>query len=372
MNGAMKHWCVLAGALACAACSTSKSEADSRGPDAGIEAAPPPPPYTLTALDKARIGSKSEAPDFHVAKGEIEPREGGGPFAEVKLVVDLATTCFPFEQWKDDPPPAGQSFPASCDAFDRNFEVALFDPSKPEAPGLELVHAITPFGGPLHIELDVTDVFQTIRGKRRVEVTIPTYSDAAGKVTGSNGGWTVSARFEVTPGPAPRKVLAVVPLVYTSLTKGGVEQPYAFSLPEGTAYTRLEYLASGHGGGRGELIVCIGPADEFCERKHTLRADDAVVLKEKPLWRQDCDKLCTVTAGGPFKSYCKENPCGAPESVRAPRANWCPGSTTNPIVLEPEAFAKPGDHTLGVTVDTIAEGGSWRVSAKVFAYAERP
>jgi hypothetical protein len=359
----------LFGIIALSSCGSSRSDG-ANDPDRAADAgAPVPAPFTLTAIDRARIGSKSDAPNFQKAKGEIDV--AGGPFADVKLVVDLASTCFPFEQWKSDPPPAGQSYPASCDAFDRNFEVALFDPAAPDAPGLELVHAITPFGGPLHLEVDVTDLFQTLRGKRRVEVTIPTYSDAAGKITGSNGGWTVSARFEVTPGDAPRKVLAVVPLLYTSLTKGGAEQAFPFRLPDGTKHARLEYLASGHGGAQADM-ACIGPADEFCERRHTLTADGAPILAAKPLWRSDCDKLCTIVKGGPFGSYCKENPCGAPSSVRAPRANWCPGSVTPALTFEPERFAAPGDHTLGITIDTIADKASWRVSAKVYAYAEAP
>jgi hypothetical protein len=43
--------------------------------------------------------------------------------------------------------------PADCDAFDRNFEIALDEPDADSGapPGLELVRAITPFGGPLRL-----------------------------------------------------------------------------------------------------------------------------------------------------------------------------------------------------------------------------
>lgn len=345
-------------------CGSSETQqtpsADATGADAGVPAAP----YTIAVIESARIGSRSEEPNFHKASGELEAT--GGPFAEVKLVVDLATTCFPFDQWESDPPPAGHNWPASCDAFDRNFEIALVDPALPAAPGLELIRAITPFGGPLHLERDVTDVFNATRGKRRLEITIPSYSDAEGKVSGANGGWTVSARLEVTPGTPPRNVLAVLPLLYDSDTKSA-ERVFDFTLPEGTTNARLEYLATGHGGGEGG-IACIGPAEEFCKRTHTLKADDAELVAEKALWRTNCDDLCTLTKGGPFGEYCKENPCGAPESVRAPRANWCPGSETPPLTAEPSAFATPGPHRLGVTVKDVAEGGQWRISAKVFAY----
>jgi hypothetical protein len=360
-------------AVAAASCSSSRETGAAALPnDAGgaeVEAAAPADPYSLVVLDKAHIGSNGSQPDFQKASAELELVKG--PFADAKIVIELTSSCFPFEQWKADAPPAGQNWPASCDAFDRNFETALFDPAATGSPGLELVRAITPFGGPLHIEGDVTDIANAANatgGKRRLEVTIPSYSDGAGKVSGSNGGWNVSVRLELTPGVPPRPVLAVVPLVYDSDTKGGTPRPFPFTLPAGTTSARVEYLATGHGGGKGDA-ACIGPADEFCSRTHTLRADGTAILTDKELWRDDCDKLCTTTKGGPFGSYCKENPCGAPQSVVAPRANWCPGSQTKPIALDVAPFATPGAHTFELAVNKIADGGSWRISAKVFAYS---
>lgn len=368
---------VAAFALLCAAASAAScgsSDETGAGPstiDAGTDAgaALPAEPFSIVVLDKAHIGSNSAQPDYQKASAELEITKG--PFADAKIVIDLTSTCFPFEQWKADPPPAGHNWPASCDAFDRNFEIALFDPAAPASPGLEIVRAITPFGGPLHIEGDVTDILNATHAKRRLEVTIPSYSDPEGKVSGSNGGWNVSVHLELTPGAPPRQVLAVVPLVYDSDTKGGTPRPFPFTLPEGTASARVEYLATGHGGGKGD-IACIGPAEEFCARTHTLRADGTAILTDKELWRDDCDTLCTTTKGGPFSSYCKENPCGAPQSVAAPRANWCPGSQTPPIALDAAPFATPGAHTFELAVNKTAEGGLWRISAKVFAYGSGP
>ena len=45
-----------------------------------------------------------------------------GAYAQATLIVDLASTCFPFESAAA--PPAGQNWPADCDAFDRNFDPA--------------------------------------------------------------------------------------------------------------------------------------------------------------------------------------------------------------------------------------------------------
>lgn len=337
------------------------------------DAAAPPPvdagpkePFTVEVLGDARIGSDSAAPDFHRASGRLAIE--GGPFADAKLVVDLRSTCFPFEQWKEEPPPAGHNWPASCDAFDRNFEIALADPADPGAPALELIRAITPFGGPLHLEKDVTDVVNAVRGPRELVVTIPSYSDPEGKVSGSNGGWNVSARIEVTPGTPPRDVRAVLPLVYDDETRSGAPRPFRFTLPPGTTHARVEYLATGHGGGDPD-VACNGPAEEFCKRTHTIAVDGSPVLERKALWRTDCKSYCTLTKGGPFGEYCLENPCGAPTSVRAPRANWCPGTETLPVVLEPETLTS-GEHTLDLSIDKVAEGGSWQISIKVFAYGD--
>jgi len=54
--------------------------------------------------------------------------------------------------------------------------------------------------------------------------------------------------------------------------------------------------------------------------------------------------------------------------VRAPRANWCPGSVTPPFLLQGPAIDAPGPHDLGFRIPALAEGGSWKVSATFLAY----
>ncbi|HEY1954527.1 MAG TPA: peptide-N-glycosidase F-related protein [Polyangiaceae bacterium] len=349
-------------------------DATSSVPDAGVEAGPPAR-YAQTLLDAARIGSDSSQPNFQKATADVQL--AGAPFASVNLVVDLTSTCFPFSNWKTDKPPPGQYWPADCDAFDRNFEMALFDPANPNAPGLELVRAITPFGGPEHIEQDVTDIFNALGGADRTfVVTIPSYSDSAGKVSGSKGGWNVSAHLDVVPGAPPRNVLAVQSLLYTSIGSSppGPSAPasppeYRFTLPPGTTKTTIEYRVTGHGGADDTTGDCIGPADEFCKRTHTLLLDGRKLDAMVP-WRANCNKLCTKTindaGAGPVGQYCLENPCGAIASVQAPRANWCPGSETPPFTYTPDLA--PGDHTFAFGISRIA--GVWRVSATVYAYGD--
>ena len=146
------------------------------------------------------------------------------------------------------------------------------------------------------------------------------------------------------------------------------------ALSDGTALrsARLEYRVTGHGGGNAGT-GCVGPAEEFCKRTHTVTFDGEKLAEMQP-WRADCQKLCTIAhqgAPGSGFDYCKENPCGAISSVRAPRANWCPGSLTPPFAWEDAKLATPGKHTLAWSVAPVVEsGGTWRTSAHLFAYGD--
>jgi hypothetical protein len=320
----------------------------------------PAAPTTLTVLDDARITSKPGDASYQRVRGDIVLPSAA--VAKAKLVVDLGTTCFPFSKWQTEPPPAGQNWPASCDAFDRVFEIAMIDPA------IEVVHAATPFGGPMHVEADVTDLVNALRGTQRTfEAYISTFSDANGQVSGSAGGWNVSVKLEIEFGAPPRDVVGVVPIFRGLVTEGGVDKPFPFTLPAGATHARIDYVTSGHGLGPGDS-ACIGGAEEFCERTHTLAIDGASLAMKKA-WRDDCDDLCTMTAGGPGgRTYCKENPCGLPSSVRAPRANWCPGSVTAPWTFDAPGLAA-GAHTFTLRIDKIAAPkGSFRVAAHAIAY----
>jgi hypothetical protein len=368
---------VLALALAAAAC-TPSTAADA-GADAppladvvdAVDAVAYPPAYTETVLDDARIGSDSTMADFQKARGALDLHDG--PFARVTLTVVLGTTCFPFANWSHDPQPAGQNWPADCDAFDRNFELTLDEPGAPsDPPAIELARAITPFGGPMTFTVDITDVANGRPRRHTLQAFIATYSDATGQVTGSSGGWNVTARVDAQPGPPPRNVLAVVPLfntVQTSATPASAT--FAIDAPANTVASRVEYRVTGHGGGssRGDL-GCAGPAEEFCDRTHTITVDGATA-DALDAWRDDCADNCTIAHQGPVTGgfdYCTQNPCGNVDSVRAPRANWCPGTLTPPFVLDYPALRTPGHHTFGYAIDRIDAGGSWRMSGVYFAF----
>ncbi len=328
----------------------------------------PTEPFTIVAFDRTRITSRSEEANFQRARAAID--WGKGPFASATLVVDLESPCYPFRKWRAAGAiPPGHRWPADCDAFDRTFTFHLLSEREGE-PAVELVRAITPFGGPMHYEVDLTDVANGLPGPREIEVRIDTWPDPAGQVSGARGSWFVSARLEMVPGDPPRQILAVVPLfngVMQGPRAGQPPIPFEIEVPRGATGGRIEYRATGHGGG-GIDAACIGPADEFCERTHTILVDGDEV-HAAPAW-VECADNCDVVEDDPEApfAYCAQNPCANHDSARAPRANWCPGRVTPPIVIEDPRLAAEGRHTVAFGVDRIGDGGSWTVSATYFAY----
>lgn len=316
-------------------------------------------PYTAVLFDNTRINSKMDQPNYQRIYAPLDVHDG--PFADVKLTFDLETTCYPFESWE--PRPMGENWPPSCDAFDRIYQITV-DPARAdgEPPGFEIMRAATPFGGPLHVELDITDLANALPpGMHEVEVYISTFSDPAGKSTGSNGGWNVTAKLDATPGLPPRKVLAAIPLVFRMDTMAG-QPAIPFTFPAGTTKGSIEYRATGHGGGAADAD-CTGPAEEFCERSHTVFVDD-VQVDAFDLW-VDCEHMCDMTS----TAWCAQNPCGLDTSVRAARANWCPGAVTPPKVLS-SAWG-PGDHSFRYDINKIeAVKGKWAISATAYAYED--
>ncbi|HEX6276889.1 MAG TPA: peptide-N-glycosidase F-related protein [Polyangiaceae bacterium] len=331
----------------------------------------PEPTRVVPVFHNVRVSSVQGAENFQHAVSSID--FGRGPFARATLSVNLESPCFPFDKWTPESIPEGHLFPPLCDGFDRTFLLSLDDPADPAAgpPGLELARAITPFGGPLRFDIDLTDVANGLPGEHVLHADIQTWGDRSGLVSGAEGEWLLSARIVLEPGPAPRSVLAVAPMAFGIRTNAGAE-PFSFDVPEGTASARLEYRTTGHGGAMApDDTSCAGPAEEFCQRTHTLSLDGEELAALVP-WRADCDTLCTLASYESdwldIPEYCEENPIGLPASVRAPRANWCPGSVTPPFVLEPAELAVPGEHELTLELDALAEGGQWVESLVLFAY----
>ena len=340
------------------------------GPVGGDEAGNgggPASPTQIQVLDQVHVSSDATAEHFQRASAAVD--FGNQPVESATLRVTLESPCFPFAKWGAPGVPHGQNWPALCDAFDRTISVALDEPDVGTggAPGIELLRAITPFGGPLEVEADVTDVVNGLPGLHQLGIHIDTFSDAAGLVSGSKGEWIASVALSLTPGTAPRQVLSVVPLVLGAQTAVDAE-PVQFQVPDGIGSAHLEYRVTGHGAVLDPS--CRGPAEEFCRRTHELQLDAEPLATLSP-WRDDCATLCTMASNesgyGP-STYCAENPCGDPASVRAPRANWCPGSMTAPFVIESPALSVAGPHELTRSIQGLADGGKWQVSATYFGF----
>lgn len=324
-------------------------------------------PFEVVLLDRVWLSS-FEASQFADAELDL----GAGPFESVRMILELESPCFPFEGWADTPPPEGHDWPAKCDAFDRIVNVVA-DPEAQDGPfSVELMRGITPFGGPQTYENDLTDWATMHPGVHTLRGFISTWTDGAGQVSGSEGGWFMTLRMEIDPGAPPRPILAAIPLVHADVNADDAMQTIDLELPEGTTSARIDYVVSGHGGGA-VGADCIGPADEFCHRVHTLHFDDTELGSFDP-WRSDCASLCTLAEfewpDGSTFDYCTENPCGAVSSVQAPRANWCPSAPVDPVAIDLASLATPGPHTFSFAIDGIAEGGVWPTSAMIYAYGD--
>lgn len=338
-----------AGLLAC-------SDAEPGGPSEETPAGPTEP-YRVVAFAGTPISSLSEHPNFQRARAKVDL--GSGPFERATLVVELESPCYPFSKWKEAGAiPSGHRWPAICDAFDRTFSFH-FLPRAQGQPALELVRAITPFGGPMTFEVDVTDVANGLPGAHELEAFIGTWPDPAGQVSGARGAWFLSARFDLVPGEAPREVLAVVPLFSENWDGASAQRVFAYELeiPEGASQARIEYRATGH-----------GPVEEFSRRTHRIHAGQETIFEGDP-WVA-CEDNCDVVEDDPDApfAYCAQNPCADHRSARAPRANWCPGQLVPPIVIDDPLLLRAGAQTLAWRLDSIAGDGLWTSSATYFAF----
>ncbi len=122
-----------------------------------------------------------------------------------------------------------------------------------------------------------------------------------------------------------------------------------FSLDKEIKNAKLRYITTGHGGWAG--------GDEFLPKKNTIILDGKEVFSFVP-WRQDC---------GSYRLY---NPASGNldnglSSSDYSRSNWCPGTLTNPILIDLGDLSE-GTHTIRVKIPQGAPEGtsfsSWNVS----------
>lgn len=153
----------------------------------------------------------------------------------------------------------------------------------------------------------------------------------------------------------------IVPLFCTNniMEMAGQEYGTMFSFDKGLEVTfklnkpmkncKLRYITTGHGGWEN--------GDEFVPKKNTIYLDGKETFSFTP-WRQDCGSYrLSNPASGNF-------PNGLSSSDYS-RANWCPGTVTNPMFID-LGDLEAGNHTLQIKIPQgLPEGGSfssWNVS----------
>lgn len=122
-----------------------------------------------------------------------------------------------------------------------------------------------------------------------------------------------------------------------------------FKLDKPMKNCKLRYITTGHGGWEN--------GDEFVPKKNTILLNGKEAFSFTP-WRQDCGSYrLSNPASGNF-------PNGLSSSDYS-RANWCPGTVTNPIYID-LGNLEAGNHTIQIKIPQgLPEGtsfSSWNVS----------
>ncbi|WP_445454011.1 GLPGLI family protein [Flavobacterium sp. 25HG05S-40] len=176
------------------------------------------------------------------------------------------------------------------------------------------------------------------------------------------GGHKVTANITIhTEEETKVKPTQIVPLFCTNniMEMAGQEYGTMFNIDKGLQVTfsldkpmkncKLRYITTGHGGWEN--------GDEFVPKKNTLYVDDKETFSFTP-WRQDCGSYrLSNPASGNF-------PNGLSSSDYS-RANWCPGTVTNPIFID-LGDLEAGNHSVQIKIPQgLPEGGSfssWNIS----------
>lgn len=176
------------------------------------------------------------------------------------------------------------------------------------------------------------------------------------------GGHKVSANITIHDEEESKAISTqIIPLFCTNniMEMAGQEYGTMFSSDKGLEATfkldnplkncRLRYITTGHGGWEN--------GDEFVPKKNTILLDGKETFSFIP-WRQDCGSYrLSNPASGNF-------PNGLSSSDYS-RANWCPGTVTNPIFIE-LGNLEAGNHSIQIKIPQgLPEGSSfssWNVS----------
>lgn len=236
-------------------------------------------------------------------------------------------------------------------------------------PLVELMRFFTPFGVRQynHIQLKDKTWQDSVIYRQDISELQPVLSSKelyVGTFIGNydKGGHRVSVNVTIhKEGKQTPKTPFLMPVFNTTNVMEMAGQEYAtmFDADKGLEVTfildreiknaKLRYITTGHGGWAG--------GDEFLPKKNTIVLDGKEVFSFVP-WRQDCGSYRLYNpASGNFEN-------GLSSSDYS-RSNWCPGTLTNPVMVD-LGDLKKGTHTLQVKIPQGAPEGTsfsaWNVS----------
>lgn len=238
------------------------------------------------------------------------------------------------------------------------------------SPAIELMRFFTPFGIKQynHIQLKGKDWHQVVPYRQDISAYASLLDNKEvyiGVFIGNydKGGHKINAAITVHRGgdEPPKKV---VPLFNTLniMEMAGQEYATMFDKPEGVTVhfelkeaignAVLRYTTTGHGGW--------GNGDEFVPKENTITLDGKTIFKMIP-WREDCGSYRLFNpASGNFATGLSSSDLS--------RSNWCPGTVTNPFLIQ-LGNLPAGKHTIQVQIPQGAREGSsfsaWNVSGVI-------
>ncbi len=237
-------------------------------------------------------------------------------------------------------------------------------------PAIELMRFFTPFGIKQynHIQLKGKEWHEVVPYRQDITAyasLLDSQEVYMGVFIGNydKGGHKINAAITIHAGgeEPPKKV---VPLFNTLniMEMAGQEYATMFDKPEGLTVTFelkeaignavLRYTTTGHGGW--------GNGDEFVPRENTILLDEKTIFKMVP-WREDCGSYRLFNpASGNFATGLSSSDLS--------RSNWCPGTVTNPFIVQLGTLSA-GKHTIQVQIPQGPREGSsfsaWNVSGVI-------
>jgi len=236
-------------------------------------------------------------------------------------------------------------------------------------PVVELMRFYTPFGVKQYNTLqlkdktwadnvlyrqDVSDLRTLLSGKEVwIGIFIGNYDKGGHKVSANitihNEEETKTIATQIVPLFCTNNIMEMAGQEYGTMFNNDKGLEVTFTLEKPLRNCRLRYITTGHGGWEN--------GDEFVPKKNTIALDGKEAFSFRP-WRQDCGSYrLSNPASGNF-------PNGLSSSDYS-RANWCPGTVTNPMFID-LGDLEAGTHSVQVKIPQgLPEGtsfSSWNVS----------